>query len=395
MFKTAVALTALAVADGFRAGPMRMSALEVHNGKHLSAERKAELVATTQAIATPGKGITACDEGPGTVGARFEAVGIENTEENRRVYRQMLFEAEDAEKYLSGAILDIETVFQKSTTSGEPFPEMLKKRGIVPGVKPHLKVYTLPGTGGDTVMQGLDSLAARCADYYAAGCRFTKWRSPLEIDVSEGRPTALAIEANMKDLARFALISQDEGLVPIVEPDISLKGVHDLETAVNVNVAVQSMLYKAMLEHGVFMEGSVLKTNMVNPGRDCPTSFTVEEIAEANLQVARRCMPMAIPTINYLSGGQSLEDACARLSAMNKAKTNEPWNFSFSWSAAIQLPVLDLCKGKGGEFPMAEMEALYVKALKSGSDAAKGEYEWAAGEGAHAGKEGLPDLQKA
>lgn len=190
-------------------------------GTFLSAAEKAALEETAAAVATPGKGITACDEGPGTIGDRFEAVGIKNTEENRRLYRQMLFETNGCEKYLSAAILDPETLYQRSD-GGLMFPEVLAKKGIVPGVKPHLKIYTLPGTNGDTVMQGLDSLAVRCKEYYAAGARFAKWRSPLLINMAKGCPTDLAIKANMQDLARYALICQSEGLMPIVEPDISL-----------------------------------------------------------------------------------------------------------------------------------------------------------------------------
>lgn len=183
-----------------RGGP---SSLSMHGGHHLSAERKAELVATATAMSQSGKGLTACDEGPGTIGDRFEKVGIDNTEENRRKYRQMLFTVANGDQFLSGAILDPETVYQK-TDDGVLFPELLTSRGIVPGVKPHLKVYELPGCKpGETVMQGLDSLAARCKEYYAAGCRFAKWRSPLVIGV-DGDISALAIQTNMDDLARCA-----------------------------------------------------------------------------------------------------------------------------------------------------------------------------------------------
>ena len=159
-----------------------------HAGAFLSVEEKAHLEKIAAAIGTPGKGITACDEGPGTIGDRFEAVGVENTEENRRAYRQVLFESKGASDYLSAAILDPETLYQKSSTNGELFPKVLMDAGIVPGVKPHLKVYALPGQSGATVMQGLDSLAVRCQEYKKAGCEFAKWRSPLEIDVAAGQP---------------------------------------------------------------------------------------------------------------------------------------------------------------------------------------------------------------
>mmetsp|Transcript_32458 Transcript_32458/g.52585 ORF Transcript_32458/g.52585 Transcript_32458/m.52585 type:complete len:425 (-) Transcript_32458:226-1500(-) len=350
------------------------------DGAYLSAESKAELKRVADLIATPGKGITACDEGPGTIGMRFEAVGVTNTEENRRKYRQMLFETPGAADYLSAAILDPETLHQKSDTSGKLFPEALKDMGVMPGVKPHLKVYTLPGTGGETVMQGLDSLADRLREYKAAGAVFAKWRSPLVI--GEGQPSDLAIQANMNDLARYALICQDEGLVPIVEPDVSLKGDHDLQTAMVANVRIQSALYKAMLDHGVYMEGTILKVNMVNPGKSCPKPYSVEDIAEANVHVLRQCMPVSIPGVNYLSGGQNLEDAAARLSIINKLKKNCPWNLSFSWSAALQMPLFELCRGKS-EIPLSEMSDLYAKELKIAADAANGVHTPSGTDGAH------------
>lgn len=352
-------------------------------GTFLSVAEKAALEETAAAVATPGKGITACDEGPGTIGDRFEAVGIKNTEENRRLYRQMLFETNGCEKYLSAAILDPETLYQRSD-GGLMFPEVLTKKGIVPGVKPHLKIYTLPGTNGDTVMQGLDSLAVRCKEYYAAGARFAKWRSPLVISMSKGCPTDLAIKANMQDLARYALICQSEGLMPIVEPDISLSGSHTLEEAVDVNIRVQSELFKAMIDHGVYMAGSTLKPNIVNPGRDCPIEYSVEEIAEANIFVFEQSFPVAMKGCNYLSGGQDLATAAARLSAINKANKKGPWNLSFSWSQALQLPLLDLCKGKD-ELQLDEMSKLYIKELQIAGAAAMGKHKWAKGEGNHVG----------
>mmetsp|Transcript_28763 Transcript_28763/g.37764 ORF Transcript_28763/g.37764 Transcript_28763/m.37764 type:complete len:402 (+) Transcript_28763:69-1274(+) len=350
---------------------------------HLSAERKADLERICEMMAAPGKGLTACDEGPLTIGARFEKVGIENTEEHRRAYRQMLFETPEIENYLSGAILDPETIFQKSSNSDKFFPEVLMEKGIVPGCKPHLKVYTIPGTPGETVMQGLDSLAVRLEEYKAGGCLFAKWRSPLKI--TNGQISDLCINSNMYDLARYALICQDVGLVPIVEPDIVMDGDHDLETAIDVNVKVQSVLYKAMLDHGVYMEGCILKSNMVNPGKSCTKAYTADEIGEANITQLKRCMPLAIRGANYLSGGQSLENAAARLNAINKAKGNCPWNLSFSWSWALQAPLFELAGAKGeGLLPaLDEMGQLYLSELKIAGAAAKGEYEPKAGEGDH------------
>ncbi|CAB9505573.1 Fructose-bisphosphate aldolase [Seminavis robusta] len=351
-------------------------------GTFLSAAEKAALEETANAVATPGKGITACDEGPATIGGRFDNVGVENSEETRRQYRQMLFEAPGCNDYLSAAILDPETLYQKSSTNDKLFPEVLTERGIVPGIKPHLKIYTLPGTNGDTVMQGLDSLSVRCKEYYDGGARFAKWRSPLVIDVAKGCPTDLAIKANMQDLARYALICQSEGLMPIVEPDVSLSGTHTLEQAADINIRIQSELFKAMIDHGVYMPGTTLKPNIINPGKDCETTYTVEEIAEANVYVLEQSFPVAMPGANYLSGGQTLEQAASRLSAINKANTKGPWNLSFSWSQALQLPLLELCKGKG-ELQLDEMSKLYVEELAIASAAAKGEYEWQEGQGDH------------
>jgi len=366
-------LTLFVSADSFSLGP-----------SYLSAAQKAALKDTAEKVATPGKGITACDEGPATIGGRFEAVGVGNSEEIRRQYRQMLFTADGCENYLSAAILDPETLYQKSD-DGKLFPELLTERGIVPGVKPHLKIYELPGTNGDTVMQGLDSLSVRAKEYYDAGARFAKWRSPLVIDIEKGCPTDLAIKANMQDLARYALICQSEGLMPIVEPDVSLSGTHTLEQAVDINIKIQSELFKAMIDHGVYMPGTTLKPNIINPGKDCPVAYTVEEIAEANIYVLEQSFPVAMPGANFLSGGQTLEQGTSRLSAMNKIKGKGPWNLSFSWSQAIQLPILELCKGKDG-LQLEEMGKLYVDELKIASAAALGQHEWNAGDGDHVAK---------
>lgn len=351
------------------------------------AQRQA-LHATAAALATPGKGISACDESAGTIGKRFAAVSIaNNTVENRRAYRQMLFTAPGCEQYLCGVILDPETLTQ-SADDGTLFTTLLAQRGIVPGVKPHLKVYELPGTGGDTVMQGLDSLAVRCREYHGQGARFAKWRSPLQIDTAANRPTALAIRSNMQDLARYALICQANGLLPIVEPDVSLQGNHSLEEAVQVNITVQSELFYALRQHGVYLPGVTLKTNLVNPGVDCTAaSYSVEQIAQANWYVLQNTVPTAIQSVNFLSGGQDLATVAARLSALNRCAKKHgracPWTLSFSWSQALQLPLLQLCTDNHGKFRLDEMAKLYVEELKMASAASKGEYQWKDGDGDH------------
>ena len=323
---------------------------------------------------------------PLQIGDRFAKVGIANSEEARRAYRQMLFEAPGAADSLCAAILDPETLYQRSSSAGTPlFPDRLKQLGILPGVKPHLKVYQIPGQpAGATVMQGLDSLAARLGEYKAAGAVFAKWRSPMAIDGASGMPSDLVIEMNMLDLARYALICQDVGLVPIIEPDVSLSGSHTLEASVAINTKIQATLYRACLEHGCFMEGLILKSNIVNPGKKCATPYTAAQIAAANLDVFRRTLPAAIRSANFLSGGQSLEDASARLSLMNvqnaASRRPLPVNLSFSWSAALQMPLFALCKG---ELKLPEMEKLYLAELKVASAAARGEHVPKAGEGDH------------
>ena len=350
----------------------------------LTEENKKALEAVVEHIGQPGKGISACDESGRTINPRFEKVGVEASEDKRRAYRQMLFEAPGAPDYITGAILDPETVFQTSD-KGVPLPKVLTDRGILPGVKPSLQVYKLPGCDGETVMQGLDSLAERLKSYKAAGCVFAKWRSPLTIDVAAGKPTHLAMEANMVDQARYALICQSEGIVPIVEPDLVLAGTHTLEDAVEINVLVLNSLFSAMAAHGVHLDGAILKVNMVNAGKDCPNNYTVEEIAAANLTSLRRSLPVSCRTVNYLSGGQSLADAAAKLDAINKLKAQKggdryaPWNLSYSWSAAIQMPLFDLCKDPSLErdaatgLPLKAMAEMYVANLKIASAAAKGE----------------------
>ena len=346
----------------------------------LAPDKAAALESTVQAIAVAGKGISACDESGRTINPRFANVGIEATEEMRRVYRETLFTAPGATDCLTAVILDPETVFQQDS-AGVPFPEVLAKQGLIPGVKPSLTVYKLPGTAGETTMQGLDGLSERCAKYYAAGCRFAKWRSPLTIDVAAGTPSALAIETNCRDLARYALICQAEGLVPIVEPDLVLKGAHSLEDAVEANARVLGELVRGMQDYGVHLPGTLLKTNLVNCGKDCEPQASVEAIADANLRVLRRVLPVAVASVNYLSGGLSLDRATAILSALNKLKRERggdryaPWNLSFSWSSCIQLPLFDLCKTEAKDesgLPRAAIQKLYVENLLKARAAALG-----------------------
>ena len=349
----------------------------------LSKEARAELEGVVRAIGVAGKGISACDESGRTINPRFEAVGVAPTAELRRAYRECLFRAPGAADYLTAVILDPETVGQKAD-DGTPFPALLASLGLLPGVKPSLTVKVLPGTSGETWMQGLDSLGDRLQGYRAAGCVFAKWRSPLTIDVAAGTPSALAIEANCRDLARYALVCQAARVVPIIEPDLVLKGAHSLENAVEANARVNAALFRACGDHGVYLEGCILKTNLVNAGPTQSPKPAPEAVADANLRMLRRAVPVAVNTINYLSGGQSLEDAAARLDAINRVKKERggdryaPWNLSFSWSACIQLPLFQLCKTEkadGSGLPRAAIQKLYVANLRTASLASLGKLE--------------------
>jgi len=348
----------------------------------LSDETKAQLESVVAHIGQPGKGISACDESYRTIDPRFENVGQKSSEEVRRAYRQMLFEAEGANENVCAVILDPETVFQKDD-NGTPFPKMLTEKGMLPGVKPTLTAYALPGCDGETVMQGLDNLAERLKEWKAAGCVFAKWRSPFYVDIAAGKPSMLAIEANMRDQARYALICQGEGIVPIVEPDVVLKGEHTLEDAIEINAQILRELYAALIDHGVHLDGTILKVNMVNPGKDCKTKYSLEDIADANLQTLRRTLPVGVRSVNYLSGGQTLDESASILDAINKMKIARggdryaPWNLSFSWSACIQMPLFELCRDSSLErdangLPIKAMAKLYVENMTVASTAAKG-----------------------
>lgn len=347
----------------------------------LSPPARAELEAVVRRIAAPGKGISACDESGRTIDPRFAAVGLEATAELRRAYRECLFTAPGASDYLTAVILDPETVGQ-AAADGTPFPHLLAARGLLVGVKPSLTVVPLPGTAGETYMQGLDGLGPRLRAYKAAGCVFAKWRSPLSIDVARGTPSDLAIEANCRDLARYAVVCQSEGVVPIIEPDLVLKGAHSLDDAVEANARVNAALFRACADYGVHLDGCLLKTNLVNAGKDGPKPPSLDAVADANLRMLRRAVPVAVASINYLSGGQTLDEAAARLDALNKLKNSRggaayaPWNLSFSWSACIQLPLFQLCKTEPADasgLPTAQIQALYVANLKVAAAAARGQ----------------------
>lgn len=258
-----------------------------------SKELQAELTRIAQAIVAPGKGILAADESVSTMGKRLKDIGVENTDENRRLYRQLLFttDAKVAEN-ISGVILFHETLYQKAD-DGTPFVELLKKLNIIPGIKVDKGVVDLMGSEGECTTQGLDDLAARCAQYKKDGCDFAKWRCVLKI--GKNTPSYQAILENANVLARYASICQSQGIVPIVEPEVLPDGDHDLDRAQKVTETVLAAVYKALNDHHVFLEGTLLKPNMVTAGQSCPTKYTPEQVAFATVQALRRTVPAAVP----------------------------------------------------------------------------------------------------
>lgn len=340
--------------------------------QYLPKEKEDELRATAKAIVAKGKGILAADESTGSMDKRFASIGIQNTEENRRQYRQMLFTADPAmNQYISGVIMFHETLYQK-TDDGTPFVKLLQDQGIIPGIKVDKGVVPLGGTIGECTTQGLDDLNARCAAYYKDGARFAKWRCVLKI--GSHTPSHLAMLENANVLARYASICQQNGLVPIVEPEVLPDGDHDIARCQKVSETVLAYTYKALADHHVFLEGTLLKPNMVTAGQACPTKYSSGDIALATVTALSRTVPPAVPGVVFLSGGQSEEDATRNLDAINKLATiNKPWALTFSYGRALQASALKAWGGKKENIKTAQAE--FLKRAKANGQAAAGAYE--------------------
>jgi len=327
-----------------------------------------ELIANAAYIGTPGKGILAADESTGTIGKRLSSIKVENVESNRRALRELLFCTPGALQYLSGVILFEETLYQK-TAAGKPFVDVMKEAGVLPGIKVDKGTVELAGTNGETTTQGLDSLAQRCAQYYTAGARFAKWRAVLKIGPTE--PSQLAINENANGLARYAIICQENGLVPIVEPEILVDGPHDINKCADVTERVLAACYKALNDHHVLLEGTLLKPNMVTPGSDSK-KVAPEVVAEYTVRALQRTMPPAVPAVVFLSGGQSEEEATVNLNAMNQYKGKKPWSLSFSFGRALQQSTLKAWSGK--EENVKKAQAAFLARCKANSEATLGKY---------------------
>jgi len=335
-------------------------------------EYAAELRETAAAMVLPGKGLLACDESTGTVGKRLEANGMENIEENRMVWRNLLFTTPEIGKYISGAILFEETLFQNDP-AGKPFVDVLKANGIIPGIKVDTGLKPLAGgIAGENWCTGLDSLSDRCAKYYAQGARFAKWRTALKIDVEAGCPTDLAIDVASQDLARYARICQENGLVPIVEPEILIDGTHDITTTAQVQERVLTTVYAKLQDNGVLLEGSLLKPSMTVPGVEAADKSDPATIAKMTVQTLDRCLPPAMPGVTFLSGGISEEDSSIYLNEINKLERKGAFALTFSYSRALQSSCIKIWGGKEENYKAAQ-DQLLARA-QANSEASKGEY---------------------
>ena len=321
-----------------------------------------ELSSTARAIVAKGKGILAADESFPTIAKRFKKINTESSEENRRAYRELFFTTKGAGEFISGVILFDETLRQ-STADGRRFVDVLKQEDTIPGIKVDKGAKALANYPGEKITEGLDGLRDRCKEYYHLGARFTKWRAVIAI--GDGMPTRFCIDANAHALARYAALSQEAGLVPIVEPEVLMDGPHTIEVCEHVTVTALEALYFHLKAHKVQLKGTLLKPNMVLSGKECPVQAGVEEVAEATVRTLKKAVPAAVPGIVFLSGGQSAEEATAHLSAMN-AMGSFPWELSFSYGRALQAPALAAWAGKA-ENVSAAQQAYYKRAKLNGA----------------------------
>ena len=326
------------------------------------------LRSTAQALVATGKGILAADESFPTIEKRFKGIDIPSTEENRQAYREMLFTTDGVGDFISGVILFDETIRQQAS-DGTPFPTVLANAGIVPGIKVDKGAKPLAGHPGEQITEGLDGLRDRLNEYYELGARFAKWRAVITI--GDGIPSRYCIDANAHALARYAALSQEAGLVPIVEPEVLMDGKHTLERCADVTEDALTALFFQLAKADVFLEGTLLKPNMVISGKDCPTRAGIEEVAAATVESLRRTVPAAVPGVVFLSGGQNAQEATAHLNAMN-ALGAHPWELSFSYGRALQDPALQAWGGRPEL--VAEGQRVFYHRSQCNSAARSGSY---------------------
>ncbi|MEO5957943.1 MAG: class I fructose-bisphosphate aldolase [Opitutaceae bacterium] len=327
------------------------------------------LVATAQALVASGRGILAADESFPTIGKRFAGLEIPATEENRRAYRELLFSAPALGDFISGAILFDETLRQRTSDRSATLPEILVRQGIIPGVKVDQGTSPLANFPGEKITQGLDGLRERLAEYRKLGARFTKWRAVIAID--ERLPTAACIAANVGPLAQFAALSQEAGLVPIVEPEVLMDGTHTLARCEEVVGLTLQATFAGLVAHRVTLEAILLKTGMVLSGKDCARQAEADDTAVATLRCLRRAVPAAVPGIVFLSGGQTDVAATERLNAICRAG-GVPWKLSFSYGRALQDAAMKTWQGVPANVPAAQ--AVLRHRARCNSLAVQGKY---------------------
>lgn len=330
---------------------------------------KAKLKETAQKLVSRNKGILAADESTGTITKRLSAVGVKSTEENRRVYRELLFTTQGVEEFISGVIMFDETIRQ-SSKDGVLFPKLLSDRGIIPGIKVDKGKTDLANFPGEKITEGLDGLRGRLKEYFELGARFAKWRAVITI--GKGIPTQTCIDSNAEALARYAALCQEVDMVPIVEPEVLMDGDHDIERSEDITRATQTSVFRSLDAHGVFFGGMLLKPNMVHSGKNHPGKPSDKEVAEATLRTLKRTVPPEVPGIVFLSGGDAAADITSHLDVMNE-EGGVPWQLSFSFGRALQKSALEAWHGR--EKNIKKAQEIFYNRAKLDSLARSGEYD--------------------
>jgi len=330
-----------------------------------------ELHETARAIVADHKGILAADESTGTIKKRFDSIGVENTEENRRAYRDLLFTTPGFEDYIGGVILYDETIRQ-SAHDGTPFPELLASKGSIPGIKVDTGAKDMALHAGEVVTFGLDGLPERCEEYVGLGARFAKWRAVITI--GDGIPTRGCIRANAQALARYAAICQETGLVPIVEPEVLMDADNTIEVCYDVTARTLTAVCEELWEQGVDLQGTLLKPNMVISGKKCAEQAPASRVAELTVDLFRRVVPAAVPGIVFLSGGQTEVQATENLDAINRID-GSPWPLSFSYGRALQASALEAWRGEEANVEVGQAAFLHRSRMNALAVAG----EWSAG----------------
>ena len=329
---------------------------------------KQELFQTAVAMVADNKGLLAADESTGTMGKRLDSIGVENAEPNRRDYREMLFRSNGFGDFISGVILYDETIRQNAA-DGTSLVKILQDARSIPGIKVDGGAKALPGRPTEKITEGLDGLPERVTEYYQLGARFAKWRAVIDID--EGIPSRYAIHTNAHALARYAKICQEGGLCPIVEPEVIMDGAHDIGRCQEVTEEVLEVVYRELRLQEVYLEGTILKPNMIISGKKCATQASAEDVAQKTVETLLRCVPAAVPGIMFLSGGQSEEDATTHLDLMN-AGSDLPWKLSFSYGRALQQSALSAWKGDSAN--VAAGQQAFLERARANSQACAGTY---------------------